>query len=146
MALSLKKFREIVFQLLYSRSFEKSEKEAAVFLAMRTNAVPKSTMRKAADLVEAVWAVIEVLDNEIAQNAKDYEFERISRVEKSILRLGLYELLYTDLPPKVSIAEAVRLTKKYATQEGANFVNALLDQLYKEKESAQKISIKQIAQ
>nr|NGX48373.1 hypothetical protein [Chlamydiota bacterium] len=63
-----------------------------------------------------------------------YELERISRIERSILRLGLYELLYTDLPDKVAITEAIRLTRKFATAEGGAFVNALLDAIYKDRD------------
>lgn len=146
MAQSLKKYREIVFQLLYSCNFENSEKEGAMALVMRQNAIPKSTTRKAMEQVEAVCAKQEELDAHVARLANDYEFERIPHVERSILRLAMHELLYTDLPPKVAISEAVRLTKKYATAEGASFINALLDRLYKENEGAGTVPEEQAAE
>lgn len=132
MALSLQKFREIVFQLLYSRCFEESEQEV-VSLVMRQNAIPKKTVRIAWEKVEEIWRLHEDLDQKIRENSPSYDLERIPFIERSVLRLGLYELLHTDLPPKVAISEALRLTHKYATAEGAKFVNALLDQFYKEK-------------
>ena len=70
----------------------------------------------------------------ISAKAKDYAFDRIPPVEKSILRLGVYELLHSDLSMQVIIAEAVRLARKFATKEGSTFVNAILDALQKERE------------
>lgn len=136
MALSLKKFREIVFQLLYTRAFEECEWEGAIALVMKQNATPKSVVKKAAQEAEAVWGRKEEIDQLISLKAESYEKERLPRVELSILRLGLYELLHTKVPPKVAISEGVRIAKKFATPEGATFVNALLDAVYKEQENA----------
>ncbi|NGX38511.1 MAG: hypothetical protein K1000chlam2_01685 [Chlamydiae bacterium] len=145
MALSAQKFREIVFQLLYSRDFEKSDEESAMALVMRQNTIPKSVIRVAKERVEAIWDLREELDECIQGRAKDYDLERIPRIEQAVLRLGLYELLHTDLPPKVAISEGIRLARKFATAESASFVNALLDAVYKEKEHApQTLSEEQI--
>ncbi len=135
MPLSLQKFREIVFQLLYIRNFEKSEKRE-LSLVMRQNAIPKKTARVALEKVEEIWQIRADLDRVISEKSELYDLERISMVERTVLWLGVYELLHTDLPPKVAISEAIRLTRKFATAEGASFVNALLDSLYKEKEHA----------
>jgi N utilization substance protein B len=143
MQLSPQKFREIVFQLLYSLGFEKSER-GELSLVMRQNEIPKSAARLALEKAEAIWQMHEELDLVIAERADSYEFDRIPMIERAVLRLGVYELLHTDLPPKVAIAEAMRITRKYATAESAGFINALLDRLYKEKEHA--ISTEQTAQ
>jgi N utilization substance protein B len=131
MAQGKQKFREIVFQLLYSRSFEQTEGELS--LVMRQNAVPKKLVREAEEMAKQVFAKGEELDQKISMHAVDYDMQRISWVERSILRLGLFELLHTDLPDKVAIAESVRIARKYATKEGAGFVNALLDAIYREE-------------
>ena len=135
MAPSKQKFREIVFQFLYSRDFEMSDWELISALIMRQHAITKAVAKGAKERAEAVWHLKEVLDQAIAVHSKEYSFERITRIEQTVLRLGLYELLHTDLPPKVSLNEAVRLARKYATREGAAFVNALLDAIYKEREN-----------
>ncbi len=135
MALSPQKFREIVFQLLYSLGFEKSER-GELSLVMRQNEIPNSAARLALEKAEAIWQIHEDLDRVISEKAESYDLDRIPMIERTVLRLGIYELLHTDLPPKVVIAEAVRITRKYATAEGATFTNALLDRLYKEKEHA----------
>ena len=132
MAQSVQKFREIVFQLLYSRCFEGTIGELS--LVMRQNAIPKKRAREAEKIVDTIWEKREELDQLIGAKAIGYELERISRIERSILRLGLYELLYTDLPDKVAITEAIRLTRKFATAEGGAFVNALLDAIYKDRD------------
>jgi transcription antitermination factor NusB len=55
----------------------------------------------------------------------------MSRVDKSILRLAAYEILYMkDIPPKVSIDEAVELGKKYGTEDSGAFINGVLDKIY----------------
>jgi len=131
MAQSMQKFREIVFQLLYSRSFEQADGELS--LVMRQNAIPKKMAREAEEKAKAVLERAEELDQKISSKSFDYDVQRISWIERSILRLGLYELLFTDLPDKVAIAESIRIARKYATAEGAGFVNALLDAIYKEK-------------
>ena len=72
------------------------------------------------------------LDEAIASSSDAYEFSRIPLVERNILRLGLYELLYDPaIPPKVALAESIRLTRKFSTPEAARFVNAILDHLYR---------------
>src|SRR5690606_29501809 len=59
-------------------------------------------------------------------------FERIPRVERNILRLAVFELLHDpSVPPTVAIAEAIRLTRKFATPEAATFINAVLDAIFK---------------
>ncbi|HSX14156.1 MAG TPA: transcription antitermination factor NusB, partial [Chlamydiales bacterium] len=65
------------------------------------------------------------IDEKISLYSTDYAFERISLVEKTILRLGIFEL--ERLPPPIAIAEAIRLTRKFGTPESAQFVNAILD-------------------
>ncbi|MBS0630123.1 MAG: transcription antitermination factor NusB [Verrucomicrobia bacterium] len=145
MALSPQKFREIVFQLLYSLGFEKSER-GELSLVMRQNEVPKTAARLAFEKAETIWQIHDELDQVISEKSEGYELERIPMIERTVLRLGIYELLHTDLPPKVVIAEAIRITRKYATAEGTSFINALLDRIYKEKEHAGSVSEEQTAQ
>lgn len=72
------------------------------------------------------------IDEVITKASTEYSFERISRVERTILRLGFFELFFDEtLPPKIVIAEAIRLCRKFGTPESAQFVNAILDGVYK---------------
>lgn len=127
----IKKFREIVFQLLYSRGFENSDWELIIPIVMRQLIVPKTVVRAAKAKVETIWQMREAIDQIIQEKSLHYELHRIPRIELSVLRLGIFELLHSDVPPKVVISEAIRLTRKFATAEGVTFINAILDSVYK---------------
>jgi N utilization substance protein B len=142
MAPSPQKFREIVFQLLYRSDFVDAEEEDTIDFMMREFALSKGSMRMAQEKKELIRAKLEEIDQKIATASSSYSFDRIPRIERNILRLGIFELFYdSSLPPKVAIAEAIRLTRKYATPEGGTFVNAILDSLYKQKQGEPLVSL-----
>ena len=62
---------------------------------------------------------------------KDWDINRLSKVDKAILSLGIYELMYTDTPSIVCINEAINLSKKYSDLEVVKMINATLDKIYK---------------
>lgn len=132
MAASVQKIREIVFQLVYSCAFAKSDHEGMVPLLMKQHAISRSAARVMVDQALAIWEVREGLDREIARHAQGFELDRIGMVERALLRQGLFALQQGELPPKVVISEAVRLCKKFATSESGAFVNALLDAYYRD--------------
>jgi transcription antitermination protein NusB len=134
MAIPQQKFREIVFQLIYSADFADSLDEDMIPLMMEQLTVTKKVMREAVLRKAQVQAKREELDRYITEASHRYDFERITRTERNILRLALFELLYDDsLPPKVVLAESIRLARKFASPEGGAFVNAIVDELYKNK-------------
>lgn len=134
MAIAQQKFREILFQLMFSQNFSSLEEEEISDFLMQQLKVTKKVMKEAHSKCKEIFEKWEEIDRLIVRFCKSYDFQRISEVEKSILRLGLYELCYTDsesrVPPKVAIAEAIRLTRKFATAESAGFVNAILDAVH----------------
>lgn len=70
------------------------------------------------------------IDAHITQHVKNWEIHRIAAVDRNILRLALYEMLYReDIPPVVSINEAVDIAKKFSTEESGKFVNGVLDKV-----------------
>lgn len=125
------KSREIVFQLLYAQDFAEGEGEERIDTLMKELKISRRHVRDAYARMLEVWEKREALDAQIASASREYALDRISRVERNILRLGVLELS-TDLPPKVAIAEAIRLCRKFGTPESADFVNAILDQIYKQ--------------
>ena len=73
---------------------------------------------------------IDAVDAKIIQQAQNWTFERIAKVDLAILRLALYELLYrTDIPPIVSINEAIELGKIFSNPDSKRFINGLLDKV-----------------
>lgn len=132
MALPLQKYREIVFQILYSREFPVSDAEETALMLMGELKVTKRSVLEANQRVAHILEKLPEVDAVISSTSTEYSFDRISRVEKTVLRLGVYELMHDPaIPPLVSIAEAIRLTRKFGTPESAQFVNALLDLVYK---------------
>ena len=132
MALPLQKFREMVFQMLFCCEFSGSEEADVASMLMHELKVPKKSALEAYRRVQSIIENLTEIDDRITQASAEYQFERISRVEKNVLRLGIFELFYDEtIPWKVAIAEAIRLCRKFGTPESAHFVNAILDSIYK---------------
>lgn len=85
------------------------------------------------DLVKGIIAQQDDLDSKIQPIAPDWPIEQIARVDRTILRMGLYELLYlgTVVPPKVAINEAVELAKAFGSDNSSKFVNGVLGTAYR---------------
>ncbi len=87
------------------------------------------------DLVLGVWLKRSELDSIIARFARNWRLDRLGRAELNILRLGTYEMLYRgDIPPRVSINEALELDKQFGDPRSSSFVNGILDAVCKAKE------------
>src|SRR5690242_19952102 len=109
MALDKQKFREIVFQLLYSDDFSKAEDTDMLPFLMAQLAVTKKSLREAQEKMKKILEKRDALDEKIRNSSLDYSFERITGIERNILRLGLYEILHDDdVPEKVAISEGIR--------------------------------------
>ena len=72
------------------------------------------------------------IDDKISQHATNWQLKRMAVIDRNVLRIGVFELLHaTDIPPKVTINEAVELAKKYGDLESSKFVNGILDKIHK---------------
>src|SRR3989338_2605241 len=91
----------------------------------------------AAELAQGGEDNLAAIDVKIAGYATNWQLERMAMVDRNILRLGCFELtMRQDIPPKVSINEAVDLAKKYSGPEAGKFVNAILDKIKAEVDNA----------
>jgi N utilization substance protein B len=82
------------------------------------------------ELINGVQEHRETIDHKIAQYAKNWELKRMAVVDRNILRQACYELLFRpDIPPKVSINEAINLAKRFSGEEAGKFVNGILDRI-----------------
>ena len=132
MALQPQKFREIVLQLLYSQDFAPLDSKESIPFMMHELKVTKRVMLDVHARIDKILEKYSEIDHLLETISTSYSFERISRVEKTILRLGAFEMLHDEaIPEKVAIAEAIRLSRKFGTPESAHFVNAILDAIYK---------------
>lgn len=135
MSLPQQKFREAVFQMLYSIGFGAEAEEMVPFMMGELKTTRKAIFEVRAKVNEISGRLSEI-DALIASFSTEYSFERISRVELTLLRLGLFELLFhPSLDPKIAMAEGVRLCRKFGTPESAQFVHAILDGVYKKHAS-----------
>lgn len=83
------------------------------------------------ELVRGVLEKREELDGLIKRSSKNWRLERMSPVDRNILRVAVFEILYLqDIPPKVSIDEGVELGKKFGTEESGSFINGILDHIF----------------
>ncbi len=136
MALPIQKLREIVFHLLYSDDFQALSEDMVPFL-MQYHRTTKKSLYHAREIVSQILLHREEIDQQIQTHSTEYELNRIPRVERNLLRLGIFEMIYSkEVPPKVAISEAIRLARKFATKESAQFVNAILDAVYTKKNHA----------
>ncbi len=84
-------------------------------------------------LVRGVVDHREELDGRIVRASKNWRIERMARVDRNLLRLAVYELLYCkDIPAKVAINEAIEVAKRFGTQETPPFANGILDRVLEE--------------
>ena len=91
-------------------------------------------------LVDGVIKHIEDLDKIIEKAAPEWPINQIAIIDRNVLRMGLFELLYSDkeeVPPKVAINEAIELAKTFAGQTSGKFVNGVLGTVYKQLEEKQ---------
>jgi transcription antitermination factor NusB len=123
--------RELALQVLFHMEFNSEDGNEAFDLVCESFAPPEDIRAFSRLLVLGVWEKKDELDALIGRSSINWRLERMSRVDKSILRLAAYEILYMkDIPPKVSIDEAVELGKKYGTEDSGAFINGVLDKIY----------------
>jgi len=128
--------REQAFALLFEKSFHpEAELEDIIDLGLKNESVQEDAFTM--QLVNTTWDKLDSIDCLLEKNAKNWKLSRISKVSLSVLRLAVCELLYIEeIPPSVSINEAVELCKKYAATDDASFVNGILGTIAREAADA----------
>lgn len=90
------------------------------------------------ELVEGVWGHAVELDEVISSFSRNWRVDRMGRIELTVLRLGIFEMLYrADIPPKVAINEALELAKEFGEENARSFINGILDATSKALESGE---------
>jgi N utilization substance protein B len=124
------KAREVALQLAYEidRNPDATWQHIREFVAQRL--ADPALQQFACELVEGVRTKREELDQRVGAVAHNWTVGRMTPIDRSILRLGSYELLFRgDVPPKTAIDEAIELAKRYGTHESSRFVNGILDRI-----------------
>lgn len=130
--------REFALQILYQIDITGDTAETALdnfWLVHKEEGVDEELKAFASNLVKGVILHLEEIDSKISQYAKNWQLERMAVVDRNIMRMGCFELIYCDdIPSKVSINEAVEIAKRFSGLESGKFVNAILDKVKSERD------------
>lgn len=86
------------------------------------------------ELIDGVITNLESIDSYISKYLVDWNIERLGLTDQAIIRLAVFELVYTDTPDLVCINEAIELSKKYSDEKVSKMINGVLDKIYHERE------------
>ena len=126
-----RKAREVTLQVLYTLDVLKIDIQEAVDRFWANFDAPEEARKFSTFLIEGAWNNREQIDSLISGSSENWSMSRMSRVDKSILRMAVYELLFCeDIPPKVTLNEAIDLGKVYGSENSGAFINGILDALY----------------
>ncbi len=129
-----RKAREYALQMLFQHEFSGDRKDWPAPEGFRPGAEEAGESAEFAErLVRGTLEHIEEIDGVIQQAAEHWDMKRMAAVDRNILRFAAYEILYAkEIPPAVTINEALEIAKKYSSLESASFINGLLDRIAKE--------------
>ena len=137
MALNRREAREAVFELLFETEFKNDEAREAIY-ALSTENREIENIPYIHEVYFGVGEHLDELDEIINRHAQGWKVQRISKVSRSILRLGVYEMLYREeIPVTVSINEAVELSKKFDEEKARAFINGVLNSVKNELQGAE---------
>jgi len=128
-----RKSREFALQVLYQLNITKQDATKAL-TQFQENFLPNAEADEFLKrLVLGVTEHCAGLDRLIEQYSENWRLDRINVIERNLLRMALFELLYCEeIPPKVTINEAIDLGKRYGSEESGSFINGLLDRIQNE--------------
>lgn len=84
-------------------------------------------------IIKGVLSNVEDIDNSVSRYMEAWSIDRLGLTDQAIIRMSVYELMYTDTPDLVCINEAIELSKKYSDEKVSKMINGILDKLYHEK-------------
>ncbi|MBQ7338608.1 MAG: transcription antitermination factor NusB [Clostridia bacterium] len=134
-----RELREAVFTLLFETDFHADEQPADIYALAKEN----RDLYEDEYIDNTYFGVIEkreALDVMIGRFSKDWKITRLSHVSRAVLRLGVYELMYSDLPVQIALNEAIVLAKKFDDPKARPFVNGVLNAIKNEIEQKGKES------
>ncbi len=121
--------REVVLQVLFQDDLNPQHAPADDERFVRNRLQAQELVEFATALIAGVRRNRQELDHVLAQTADNWSLERMAATDRNVLRLGAYEILYSDTPDRVAINEAVELAKRFGAKQSAQFVNGILDRL-----------------
>nr|WP_319491402.1 transcription antitermination factor NusB [uncultured Desulfobacter sp.] len=127
-----RKSRELALQALFAMDLNKTDSQSQIdeFLEQHGEELSEPTRRFFQMLVDGVVENQEKIDALLDQWAKNWKISRMPAVDRNIMRIAVFEMLnLPDIPPSVSINEAVEIGKKFGTRDSGPFINGVLDRI-----------------
>ena len=121
--------REIVLQLLFQDDVNPPDTAAATVDFLSSRLQSEEMIDFAKSLLAGVRRNRDELDALLSETAENWTLDRMAATDRNVMRLGAFEILYTDTPSAVAINEAVELAKRFGSRQSAQFVNGILDKL-----------------
>ena len=123
--------REVVTTLLYANDIGNKDIEKFTDEILEDKKIRNRQKDFALSLYNGVIEHLDSIDKELNSHMQSWDFDKVGRIERAILRLGTYELMYSDLDRAVIINEALEIVKKLADTKATKFVNGVLDAVRK---------------
>ena len=127
--------RELAFKLIYGLEVQKDKTEEQVDLFIESNDIKNEIAKEyLKDIAKGINENNQEIENLISENLKDnWSLNRVSKINISLIKIAIYEMLYKNIPFKVAINEVVELAKKYADDSAPIFINGILASIVKQK-------------
>ena len=124
--------REIALQILYQVEVNPVTPQEALELYWESVSLSEDVKEFAVKIVEGVHRSKEEIDRLIEEHSEHWKLDRMTWIDRNVLRMGVFELLHNDeIPPRVAINEAIDLGKRFGSEESGAFINGILDKIHK---------------
>ncbi|HCX73348.1 MAG TPA: transcription antitermination factor NusB [Candidatus Cloacimonas sp.] len=142
-----RKGREIALQTLYSLEYletdsylkelgwlEKYKEKMAEICEDNHIETDSKICEFAASIIEGIIPNLDVIDENIGSHSTNWSIDKIANLDKCLLRIATYEMLFTQTPPPIVMDEAIEIAKKFCAESSSKFINGILNAIAKEKD------------
>jgi N utilization substance protein B len=124
--------RELALQMLFQMDLGTVQIKDLEENFLPNASAPEAAKEMSLELVKNVWDRVSEIDSTLRRFTEHWDLARMAGVDRNVLRLGAYEILFdAEVPKSVAINEALEIVKRFSTEESSRFVNGILDKLEK---------------
>lgn len=134
------KSRELAFKLIYEKEVQKEINEETLQIFYESNQIEDEAVKEyLKDILFGVSKNEEKICELISKRLKEnWTMDRVSKVNISLLKIAIYEMIYDNLPYKIAINEVIELAKKYSDEQASSFINGILGSIVKDEKLNEK--------
>ncbi len=132
--MSRRKAREVAFKVLFQVDLVQADPQQAFELLLGETPLAEKDQLFAWTLVKGSVEKMPEIDKLLADLSKEWTIQRMSSVDRNLLRLAAYEMIYEAEKPAVAIDEALEISKRYSEPASVGFINAILDRIKEQKD------------